>query len=300
MFKQFGTLGKLTILAIITFVCLLTALVLGSAGAIIYGSVNGMEATVVAKEAGYLRAYQIVSSLIIFVIPAIMCALLFGEGCKNGLYLNQKTNFKSISIALLAMAAAIPLSSILGELNSQLTLPHFMQGVEEWMRQKEESAQGITEQLLTTNSFGIYLYNIVVFAIVPALGEELYFRATLQKIITHNRPILAAGIAAVLFSAFHLQFYGFAPRLLLGFMLGIMLVCTQNIIVPVAAHFFNNFVAVTAYYITGGDIQPGQNQPVALSIVIALASVAAVWWLLDMLWKKNKKSVIQVKKSDIL
>ena len=176
-----------------------------------------------------------------------------------------------------------------------------MSGIEEWMRMQENRAKAITENILVTDNFGTYLINIIVMALVPAIGEELYFRATLQNTIARSiNPIWAAVITAVLFSTFHLQFYGFLPRLLLGFLLGYMLVCTQNIIVPVAAHFFNNFVAITAYYFTGNEIQIDENQSVATLIPIAVTSTAAVATLLYLLWKNRYPEKKEIKKQDFI
>ena len=294
MFKQVGTIGKLATLLLLTLVCLLVALVAGSVGIMIFSACNGMDYTQVAADTNYLRIYQILSSLIIFVIPALVCAKLFDDNLKQGLYLNQKLDYKALIISLVAMLVALPLTSCLTDWNLHLSLPDFMSGIEEWMRQKEEHAKVITEKMLITDSFGIYLYNIIVLAVVPACSEELFFRATLQKFITIKRPILAAMVAGMIFSAFHLQFYGFLPRFALGFMLGVMLVCTNNILVPMAAHFLNNFMAVTAYYVAGGDIEMAENQSIAIQIPLALASAAAVVSLFYLLWKKrNLDNIMQ-------
>ena len=51
-------------------------------------------------------------------------------------------------------------------------------------------------------------------------------------------------IAAILFSAFHLQFYGFLPRMILGAYFGYLLYWSKSIWIPVFAHFVNNAFAV--------------------------------------------------------
>lgn len=300
MFEQIGTIGKLATLLLITFVCVLIALVAGSVGIMLFSMCSGTDYTQVATDTNYIRIYQILSSLIIFAIPAILCAKMFDGNIKQGLYLNQKLDNKALIISLITMLAAIPLSSCLSDWNSHLLLPSFMSGIEEWMKQKEEHAKIMTEQMLVTDSFWIYLYNIIVLAAVPAISEELFFRATFQKIITKKRPFVAAIITGLIFSAFHMQFYGFLPRFVLGIILGVMLVCTKNIFVPIAAHFFNNFMAVTAYFVTGGDIQINENQNIIASIMIFIVSSAAVIALLHILWKKHLKIITPPKKNDNL
>lgn len=290
-FKQVGTLGKIASLLIITLICLFFALIIGSATAIIYASLCGIEISQVTSEVSYLRIYQTLTSLILFVAPALIYAFLFDNSIKDGLYLKQKTDTNTYLLALLAMLAVIPLTAYLTEWNEHLTLPDFLKNIEEWMRQKEDNAKALTEKMLITNNLGLYLCNIIVLAAIPAVAEELYFRATIQKMITGKRPILAALVAAVLFSAFHLQFYGFVPRLLLGFMLGFMLLCTQNILVSVAAHFFNNFIVVTLYYATGSDTQISDNMSIIWYLTIGLLSAAITIMLLRQIYKKRVKTL---------
>ena len=94
-------------------------------------------------------------------------------------------------------------------------------------------------------------FQCFLIAVIPAIGEEFVFRGILHKVFrqwTGNAHI-AVWISAFLFSAMHMQFYGFLPRLFLGAVLGYMLVSTGNIWVPVLAHFFNNTAAVTVFYL---------------------------------------------------
>jgi len=55
---------------------------------------------------------------------------------------------------------------------------------------------------------------------------------------------LAIFIPAFLFSAFHLQFYGFFGRLFLGIILGYLFVWSGSLWVPIIVHFINNAMAV--------------------------------------------------------
>lgn len=301
MFKQFGTLARIGILLFVTLVCVMTAVVVGSLINLWYSSAAGIDYQQTASTPTFIRIYQIVTSSIMFIVPAWLCAMMFHNNVKEGFCINRSLKIKPLFFSLAAMAAALPLAEFLTAVNSHLSLPESMSGIEEWMRMQENRAKAITENILVTDNFGTYLINIIVMALVPAIGEELYFRATLQNTIARSiNPIWAAVITAVLFSTFHLQFYGFLPRLLLGFLLGYMLVCTQNIIVPVAAHFFNNFVAITAYYFTGNEIQIDENQSVATFIPIAVISTAAVATLLYLLWKNRYPEKKEIKKQDFI
>jgi membrane protease YdiL (CAAX protease family) len=60
-----------------------------------------------------------------------------------------------------------------------------------------------------------------------------------------------AGIwlAAIVFSAIHLQFYGFIPRMLLGALFGYLYYYGNSMWYPILGHFLNNGSAVVAVYL---------------------------------------------------
>ncbi|MCK4638890.1 MAG: CPBP family intramembrane metalloprotease, partial [Bacteroidales bacterium] len=99
--------------------------------------------------------------------------------------------------------------------------------------------------------FNGFLFNILMIAIIPGIGEEFLFRGVLLRLLKEWTKNIhwAVFISAVLFSAFHLQFYGFLPRLMLGILLGYMFVWTGSIWVPIFIHFINNAAAVIFVYI---------------------------------------------------
>jgi len=107
-------------------------------------------------------------------------------------------------------------------------LPEVLSRVEIWMRNSEESAEKLTDAFLSSASWTGFLVNLLMIAVLAAVGEELIFRGILIKIFhewTRNLHV-AVIISALLFSAFHLQFYGFFARLALGLVLGYLFVWT--------------------------------------------------------------------------
>jgi membrane protease YdiL (CAAX protease family) len=137
------------------------------------------------------------------------------------------------------------------EINLKLSLPQAFSGIEEWMRRAEEGAELVTKMFLGVSTWQALLFNIFMIAIIPAIGEEFIFRGILLKLLRQwfGSVHAAVWLSAFLFSAMHMQFFGFLPRLFLGLVLGYMFVWSGNIWVPVFAHFFNNAAAVIIYFL---------------------------------------------------
>jgi hypothetical protein len=94
------------------------------------------------------------------------------------------------------------------------------------------------------------LVNLFVVAVLPALGEELLFRGALQgTLLKHTKNIhLSIWVSAALFSAIHMQFFGFFPRMILGAMFGYLVVWGGSLWYSIWAHFINNAAMVLLMY----------------------------------------------------
>ena len=161
-----------------------------------------------------------------------------------------------------------------------MELPSFMEPVENWMRAQEKTAEELTLMLLAGKGIVTLLFNLLVIALAAGITEEFLFRGAVQRVIggwTRNHHIIIWS-AAILFSAFHMQFFGFLPRMLLGAYFGYLLYWGRNIWIPVFAHFTNNAFAVISMsdaklkdneFITG-DISAQNLLPYTVIAIISL------------------------------
>lgn len=148
------------------------------------------------------------------------------------------------------MVVSTPFLSWIIELNEGMSLPDFMAGIEQWMRTSELQAADLTKAFLTFDGIGSLIYVLIIVAIVPAVGEELLFRGVLQKIFIQwtKNPHRGIWITAILFSALHMQFFGFFPRLLLGVLFGYIFYWSKSLWLPILGHFINNGSVVLLSY----------------------------------------------------
>jgi membrane protease YdiL (CAAX protease family) len=197
-----------------------------------------------------LRLLQIVSSFGMFVVAALIFAKIESSDWLN--YLNlKKFNLILAVLTILIMLSFGPFLELSNELNKNMVLPEFLKEIEAWMKLKEVQMAEMTRQLLVMKSVPVLLINMLMLAIIPAVGEELIFRGCLQRIFgrwTGNYHV-AIWITAIIFSTIHFQFYGFMPRMLLGALFGYLLVWSGSLWLPVLAHFMNNGVAVVTAYV---------------------------------------------------
>jgi uncharacterized protein len=258
-----GALAKLMFSAFIVIAVFLITLLAGVIFAVPLFDMGFMELLNNLSNIGdpentrLLKYFQMVQSIGLFVIPPFILAWFFGRSVISYLYLDKKTGWRTIILTTVIMLSAIPVINLIAHLNSQLTLPESWSALEEWMKRTEESAKQLTESFLAADDIGGLLFNLFLIAVIPAIGEELLFRGVIQRLFAEWTRNIHAGIwiSAFLFSAMHMQFYGFLPRTMLGALFGYMLVWSGRMWVPVIAHFVNNAAAVIVYYyISKGQI----------------------------------------------
>jgi hypothetical protein len=178
-------------------------------------------------------------------------------------------------------------------INEGMKLPPFLQGLENWMRLKEEELAELTKNILVMKSIIALLINLLIIAVIPALGEEFTFRGCVQKIFTlwTKNYHIGIWIAAIIFSTIHFQFYGFLPRMLLGALFGYIFVWSGSIWAPVAAHFYNNASAVIAAFALQkqGKSLDSLSKPEDFKWYVILISIVLTSLLLWQLYNQHLK-----------
>lgn len=225
-----------------------------------------------------LKFMQLLNSIGIFIFPALAYAYMTSKNFSKSLDLNKIPSIQLALYTLFVMLVSLPLINYLVEINEAMRMPEWLSSVEDWMRSKEDNAKVITKNFLSMDSFISLLVNILIIGIIPAVGEELLFRGIIQNKLASalKNPFLAIWISAFLFSAMHLQFYGFLPRFLLGALFGYLYLWSRNLWLPILAHLINNGGAVILQYSLGEEFmekevdQFGTQQGDWLFLIVSL------------------------------
>ena len=242
----------------------------------------------------FLKYLQTLQAIGLFIIPAFIIGYIFYPNSLSYLkFIPVKSRL--IGLTILIFLAAIPLINSVAVFNQNMQLPEWMSGIENWMQEKEAGAQELTEAFLKMNNLGSLLFNIFMIGILPAIGEELVFRGILQRIFTEWTKNIHWGIAiaAILFSAMHMQFYGFLPRMLLGIILGYLFYWSSSIWIPIIGHFINNTIAVLAYYFYSDEMTReienfGADEN---TVIYTIVGILLVTPLLYIFYKETKNTI---------
>ena len=198
-----------------------------------------------------LKWLQLLQTTATFLLPPVLCAWFWDADRRPFAWLRMDTkpDGSLFALAIAIMVCAIPAINLLADLNGRISLPACLADWEQHLREMEEAAALLTERFLQADNIGGLLINLGLMALLPALSEELSFRGTLQQLLGGKH--MAIWITAIVFSAIHMQFYGFIPRMLMGAMFGYVFVWTGSLWVPVVMHLVNNGLAVIIYYFYG-------------------------------------------------
>ena len=198
-----------------------------------------------------LKILQSAQTIGMFLVPSFVLAYIYSTDSLQFLYLKKTVKSTNYLYIILFILAVIPFMTLLGDINSRLVFPEWLSGVEAWMKTAEQQTEEFTLRMLNVETVSGLCLNILVIALLPAIGEELMFRGALMRIFQNwKNKHVAVWVAAIIFSAIHFQFYGFLPRMLLGACFGYMLLWTGSLFPAIAAHFFNNTFIVVVHYLS--------------------------------------------------
>ena len=243
-----------------------------------------------------LKIIQLISSVFIFIIPPLLFSYFENDQYLKGLGFNSKFKRQNILIILMIILFSQPLVAYCMQLNLDFinSITDYIPKVIESMKQMEENAKLLTEGFLKMDNIGDLLFNLFLIAIIPAIGEEMFFRGVIQKKLKNilRNPHIAILITAFVFSAIHMQFFGFLPRFFLGMVLGYLFYYSGNLWMPIIAHFINNALAILLMYLPFAkkiDMDISQLEETKISMIQATFFLIIVLFFIYLYKQINRK-----------
>lgn len=249
-------------------------------GLIIAGFISILVGKILNNPTVTMRITATMQDLIAFTLPAIAMALISTKQPATFLSVDKKVGVGSVMLTIGVMLISIPAMNYLIEWNEQITFPESLSSIEQWMKTSEQQAQENINTLLGGTSVADLIMSILIVGVMTGFAEEILFRGALLKLIaTANKKVnihFAIWTTAFLFSAIHLQFYGFFPRLLLGAFFGYLLWWSGSLWLPIIAHAINNIITVIFTWLTKRgviEIDPNTIGTTDDTIIMAVTSL---------------------------
>ena len=197
-----------------------------------------------------MKIGQGISSAMIFIAPPMILYAFTRHQPMRELGFRKPNSAWLLLIGVVLMFVSLPLTNLLTSWNEKMNFGAAFESLEALLQQLEETAGDLTERMLQVDSFGGLLFNLLVIALIPAIGEELTFRGVLQQALTRRCNVhVAVFLSAFIFSFIHFQFYGFLPRMFLGLLLGYLFYYSGSLWTSILMHFVNNGAAVVVAYL---------------------------------------------------
>lgn len=207
-----------------------------------------------AESSWSLRITILLQDLLVLFLPSY-CVFKFST--KRPMYMlgfkQSEKLYSQLWHTLIIYLVALPAASVMAKWNDGVVFPTALSGLEAKFRAMEESARSVTDTFLAGEGIGDLFINIAIVGVAAAVVEEVFFRGGLQQLLVKwfGNGHVAVWVTAFVFSAIHLQFYGFIPRLFMGAILGYLFYYSRNLWVPIFYHLVNNATVVIMNFFWG-------------------------------------------------
>lgn len=226
------------------------------------------------------RIVQGVQNMFIFMLPAFTFAYLCHP--RPAQYLGLRKPGKSIQLLLSVtlMAGAMPIFMLI---QNGMRLIDFGAKV----KAEQEQLENMIQALMNMPTVGSFITTFIIMAIVPGIGEELFFRGVLMRFAKKRTPnmLLPILFSAAVFAYAHSNVYGLVSIFLAGVLLALIYQLTSSLWCSILAHTLFNGTQIVVSYMANGNktieaLMKSDNVPAGLVIGGAALFVVSLWLLL--------------------
>ena len=283
---------------LLTSLAMASFFIIGLLGTVLLSNITGMSLETMSDNSKWdynsgalltvIRGMQLIQFVSLFLIPTLLCARFFSMDSNDYLGLKNPSNKGFYLVAVAILLTALPFVNFIGELNRNVQFPA---DIAKWMKEQEADAAKSIKALLSKHTINDLLLNIFFIAGLAAVGEELLFRGIAQRLLIKlfKSPWAGIVVSAFIFSAMHVQFYGFLPRFILGILLGAIYWYSGSLWTAIIAHFVYDALLILLVYFNPASLNDENTLNLSNIAVAATASLGVVFFLL--IWMKKKSTV---------
>lgn len=242
-------------------------------------------------EIRFLRFNQPFSTIGIFLIPPLIFRYLLND--RFGLTFSKFRISNSTLLSTVVLIIVVrPIVSWLAILNSTIDLS-FLGKLGEYVISTSDLIAEKTLLLARADSIDKLLINIFIIAILPAIGEELFFRAIIQRLLykVSGRFHLSIWVTAIVFGVMHFNVRGVLPIIFLGLILGYIYFYTENIWLAILAHFINNASLLLIFFKFPVETESVVSDNISIpSLLFSVLMSFSLLFFLYTVWEKRKSA----------
>ena len=235
----------------------------------------------------YLQALS--SSIGFFILPVLLFHFVFRYDMVSSMGLRIVPSAKYLLSSIGIMFTAGIFIQLLVQINTAIPLS----GKWQELRSMQAQVDKILEAFFSEISITRFAVLTLVMALLPAVGEELCFRGTIQNVLSrtnlgHHGAIIVAGLT---FSLIHFEFNNLLAIWCMGIVLGYLYYYSGSIWVNITAHFLNNFMVVLGRFaflkgFIHSDIMSSDTLPVYVTLPVGAIMIGGLWMMGK--WKQEK------------
>ncbi len=237
------------------------------------------------KAAGSTQVLLLMVStqLCSFILPAIAFIALLPKKVPNFLLMKPIEN--PLDIFKLILLSVFTIVAVLGVSQLMLQLP-----LGSLADQMQQERKGMENAALQMDHWQQLLIRLFVMALLPAIGEEFFFRGVFQRFMYTfiKKPLLAILATSLVFALFHGSVYNMLPITLAGVILGAVYYYSGNIWYSIILHFLVNGIQVVITFFQKNNTSE-ENLPMLYAVLFAVVGIAAIFAIIKSI-KKGKVS----------
>ena len=245
------------------------------------------------QEFKYIYAHKALAffdQLGTFLIPSILFLIIIKSIPINYLIPEKNDWFKLVIYFFILLGIA----QILLVISTYIGYDFLPLSTQDFLRNQQDFNTKIQEGFITESFYG-FLFNIILLAVIPALGEELFFRGILQNICIGLFKNNTAGIiiTSLIFGILHFQIDNLLSIIFASLLLGYIYDFSNNIFLTILLHFgFNSFSLLCMQTIKWNLVTESQLDLLANYLFIPIGIVLSVMVLArKIFWRKKTNSL---------
>lgn len=233
-------------------------------------------------EGGILSHIKtMISTFLTFGVPAIVFwHIKCEEGICRGLHIKNAPRWRAAVYSTVAVFVSMPAIGYVNKFVSDFMLRYLPDSLSVDLTNAANTQTDMIHGLIGNGEWVMLPVSIITLGIIPALCEEMFFRGTLQRVLTRlwHRPILSIVITSMIFALLHADYLNWAGIFMCSIIMGLLYFYTSSLWIPIIFHVVWNTWNITMMYLeihypTGDMISEGQT----ISPIMATLSIFITW-----------------------